>query len=277
MRAMARKKNIFKEARKYFKIFLHLQKIGIMTRTAYKVNFLILSFAVFLQVFFSLFFVKIIFGFLDNIAGWGYFEALIVVATYMLVDGIMWNLFAHFSAITRHVRDGTLDGILVKPIDSQFLVSVWRGDLEDVVRIIAGIGVLVYAVNNLSISGIELVINSILYVFLVFNALVIVYSINVIFKSIVFWLIEGMAFYHLTDSFFRMAQYPSDIFFHKIVKTAVLTVFPLAFIATVPAKILAAGFNFWLVVGSFFVAGIFFIASRKFWLFALKNYSSASS
>lgn len=274
---MARKKNIFKGIKKYFKIFLHLQKIGIMSRTAYKVNFLILSIAVLLQVFFSLFFIKIIFGFLDNIAGWGYFEALIVVATYMLVDGLMWNLFAHFSAITRHVRNGTLDGILVKPIDSQFLVSVWRGDLEDAVRVVSSLGVLVYAVNNLGINGFELFVNSILYIFLVFNALIIVYSINVFVKSVVFWVVEGMAFYHLTDSLFRMTQYPSDIFFHKIAKVFTLTVIPLAFMATVPAKILARGFDAWLIIGSFVVAGIFFAASRKFWLFALKNYSSASS
>jgi len=274
---MARKKNILKGVGKYFKVFLHLQKIGIMTRTAYKLNFFILSFAVFLQVFFSLFFIKIIFGFLDNIAGWGYFEALIVVATYMLVDGIMWNVFAHFSAITRHVRQGTLDGILVKPIDSQFLVSIWRGDLEDAVRVIASLGVLAYAVKNLGIGGFELIMNSALYLFLVVNAIVIVYSINVIVKSVVFWLVEGMAFYHLTDSLFRMSQYPSDIFFHKIVKGVTLTVIPLAFMATVPAKILARGFDFWLILGSFVVAGVFFITSRKFWLFALKHYSSASS
>jgi len=51
---------------------------------------------------------------------------------------------------------------------------------------------------------------------------------------------------------------------------------PLAFLATVPAKILVYGFDWILVVGSFLVAGIFLWISRRFWLWGISKYTSAS-
>lgn len=263
---------------KYFKIFLHLQKIGLMNRTTYRVNFVILMFAVFLQMFFNLIFVRVIFNFLDNVAGWNYYEALIIVATYMMVDGFLWIFTGNLSALVRHIREGTLDGVLVKPIDGQFLVSFWRGDIEDIVRIMSGVFILFYALFNLNIGlGAGLLINVLLYLVLLFNAIIIGYSLSLSLKLFSFWVIEGRAFFHLTDTLFRMTQYPTDIFYHSAVRVLASTIIPLAFMATVPAKILARGFDFWLMLGSFAVAGIFFFGSRKFWLYALKHYSSASS
>jgi ABC-2 type transport system permease protein len=278
MKDMEPKKEGRTTFKKYFKIFLHLQKIGLMNRATYRVNFVILLFAVFLQMFFNLVFINVIFGFLDNIAGWTYHEALIIVATYMLIDGFLWIFTAHLASLVRHIKEGTLDGILVKPIDGQFLVSFWRGDIEDIVRISTGIFILVYALINLGATlGADLFLNIFLYLILLFNALIIGYSLSFFLKTVSFWVIEGRAFFHLSDTLFRISQYPTDIFYHSIVRILVSSIVPLAFMATVPAKILARGFDLWLIVGSFAVAGVFFVGSRKFFQFALKHYSSASS
>ncbi|MBT4277395.1 hypothetical protein HOD96_01470 [Candidatus Falkowbacteria bacterium] len=262
---------------KYFKIFLHLQKIGLMSRTAYRANFFIIIFAVLIQASFSLIFIKVVFGFLNNISGWNYYEALVIVATYLIVEGLMWVLFGQFNTIVKQIQQGELDGLIVRPIDTQFLVSVWRGDSEDIVRIITGLGVIVYALNNLNLTLTQITVNSFFYIFMLFNALVITYSLAVLFKTISIWTIEARAFFHLTDSFSRMSQYPTDIFYHKIVQTIATVIIPLFFMATVPAKILTRGFDLKIVLSSFIIAGVFFYISRKFFQFALTKYESASS
>jgi ABC-2 type transport system permease protein len=251
------------ELKKYFKIFLHLKKIGIMNRMAYRVNFFIAIFAVGIQIMFSIVFIKVVFGSVNNMAGWSYYEALVVVATYLMIEGLMWSLFGQFNAIVSHIRQGKLDGLIIKPVDTQFLVSIWRGDPEDLTRVISGIGLITYALSNLNLTLGQIALNLFIYLFLFFNALVITYSLTVLVKTVSFWTVEGSAFFHITDSLSRMSQYPTDIFYHSIVRVLVSSIIPLAFMATVPAKVLARGFDLWLILGSFAVAGVFFVGSRK--------------
>lgn len=270
------KELVFK-IKKYIGIMLYMQKIDLMNRMAYRVNFFVQVLTVGLQMVFSLIFVQVLFASNKSVVGWGFYEALLVVGTYMIVEGLMWTLCAYLSALDRNIRDGTLDGVLLRPVDTQFLISVWRGDVEDFVRIVSGIGVVIFSLKNLSFAPGELVINLFLYVCLVFCALVTTYGINVLLRSISFWTIEGGALFALSTAITRITQYPSDIFYGKAAKFITTFLVPLAFMATVPAKVLAYGFDWKLVLASFMVAGVFFFGSRRFFHFALRHYESGSS
>lgn len=269
-------KRLAYNVKKYLKIFFHLQKIGIMINMAYRWNFLLMILAV-CTTFFSVIFIKVLFGFLKNIAGWNYYEALLVVASYMIIDGLMWVTCAYVETIKRHIRQGTLDGLLLKPIDAQFLVSVWRGDTEDFTRLVMGSAILAYALRNLNLPGNELAINLFLYLILLVAGFVVAYSFNLIIKTFIFWTIEGGAAFNVGRDLVEAAKYPTDIFYHKFVKIIFTAIIPLAFMATVPAKILARGFDWRLMLGALFTATAFFTTARVFWKFALRRYSSASS
>ncbi|MFZ2192791.1 MAG: ABC-2 family transporter protein [Candidatus Moraniibacteriota bacterium] len=262
--------------KKYFKIFILFKKINFVERVAYRFGFSLMTFAVFLQLFFNLFFIKIIFGWVQSIHGWNYYEALLVVGTVLLLDGMMWVSCAFIHILGQHIKMGTLDSLIIKPMDCQFLVSVYRGDLEDAVRIVTGLGVIIFALSHLGNFGWGFILNIFWYLILVFNAFIIIYSISVMLTSIKFWTIESGGF-HVADTVVRVSQYPTDIFNGKIMHFIFSFIFPLAFIATVPAKILARGFQWQLVSESFLVAIIFFWLARKVWKFGLSKYSSASS
>ncbi|MDP3043245.1 MAG: ABC-2 family transporter protein [bacterium] len=250
---------------------------SLMQRMAYRFNFLLMCVGVFLQMILTLIFINVIFGFIDNLSGWTREQALIVVASYMIIEGLMWATCAYLAGISRNIRMGTMDLILIKPMDAQYLVSIWRGDPEDWVRVATALLVFIYAIVNLDIPLAVVLKNLIYYIILMFNAYVIVYSITLILKSFSFWFVEATSLNLFNQAVTRMSQYPTDIFAHKIAKIIFSTVIPLAFIATVPAKILIGGMNLYLFFSSCALAIIFFYSSRKFWLFALKHYSSASS
>lgn len=269
-------KDLAFKIRKHIGLFLHMQKIDLMNRMEYRINFTIQIITVSLQMIFSLVFISVIFSFNREIAGWNYYEALLVVASYMIIEGVMWWTCAYLSALEKNVRSGTLDGIMLRPVDTQFLVSIWRGDMEDLARVVSGIGVLAYAIHNLSFGSGQLFINLILYAILLFNALVITYSINVFIRSISFWTIENQALFNLSMTFTRITQYPSDIFYHKAVRFFTTYLIPLAFMATVPARILARGFDWRWVLASTLIAAVFFVLSRKFFKFALNSYEGSS-
>jgi len=264
------------EFKKFIKIWFIGLKISFMNRMAYKYNFFIMAVGVLAHMILTIIFVKVLFNFINNLVGWTYEQALLVVATYMMIEGLMWATCACLGGLTRNVNMGTLDIIITKPIDSQFLVSVWRGDPEDWMRVITALFIFSQCYKGINIDS-YLFLNIIYYLILLFNAYIIVYSINLLVKTLVFWVIDSSALWTITENITRVSQYSTDIFFHKTVRFLFSTIIPLAFIATVPAKFLVKGFNLPLFLSSCFLAIIFFVTSRKFWLFGLKHYSSASS
>jgi ABC-2 type transport system permease protein len=248
-----------------------------MNRMQSSWNFFISIGAVILQMLLSLMFIKIIFGYVGDISGWSYYQSLVIVGTYMLVEGLMWSNTAYLAGLDMHIRNGTLDGIILKPIDTQFFVSFWRGDLEDISRIISGMGILVYALINLHLGAVQVFLGMISYSILLLCALIIIYSLVVFIKSISFWSIMGHGFFRLVTMLTKISQYPTTIFYHKIVQITFTFVIPLAFVATIPAKGLIGELSWWILGEACLIAGIFFWGSRKFFQFALRHYSSASS
>ncbi len=268
------KASAFRKFWHYFKVFFVIKKLGFTGRASYRLNFLLLIFAVSFQMILSVIFVRTVFSFVKEIAGWSYFESLLVLASYMIVEGAVWMLFGQMGAIKDLIRRGGLDSLLIKPVDAQLLVSAWRGDLEDVSRVFSGLAVLIYAISNLNLPLEFILFNSVFYFLFILNAVAIAYSFALFLQTMSFWLIKGHSLTMIQDSILSVSKFPTDIFFNKIVRFVFTFAVPIAFISTVPAKIFSEGFNFIFLLESFAVAGLFFWLSRKFWLFALRKYQS---
>lgn len=270
-------KRIAAKIKKYLKLWELNLYASLMQRMAFRFNFLLMIIGVFLQMALILIFIKVIFSFINNLSGWTYNQALLVVASYMLVEGLIWATCAYLAGISSNIRLGTLDYLLVKPIETQFLVSIWRGDPEDWSRVVTALIVFFFALGGIKLPASVLFVNIFYYLILIFCAYIIVYSITLIVRTFSFWIIESRAFWGITDTLTKMSQYPTDIFFHKTVRVFFSAVIPLAFVATVPAKVLIYGPRLDLIFFAVLLAVIFFIISRKFWLYGLKHYASASS
>jgi len=264
-------------AKKYIKVFLLTLRGNTMQRMAHRFNFVFLCFGASVQMLISIVFIKVIFSFLNNLAGWSFNEALVVVASYMTIEGLIWATCAYLGGLRVNIREGTLDGMIARPMSTLFLTSIDRADPEDWVRVITGIFTLIYALDGLNIAAAELAANSVIYIILIINACIILFSISLFLNSISFWIIDGRGVSGIATAITQVSQYPADIFFHKIARAIFSTIIPIAFIATVPAKILLNGFDFKLVGYSFIITFIFAVSAGKFWQFALKHYSSASS
>jgi ABC-2 type transport system permease protein len=262
------------KTKRIFKIWRMQLWQGLMQRMTFRLNFVLMCIGVLLHMAVYVALISVIFQFVNNISGWSYFEALLVAGSYMMIEGLMWAIFSFFNGLKNHIRLGTLDYILVKPIDAQFMVSIYRGDPEDWTRVVTGLIVLYYAISHLTAIHMY---NLFFYILMLFFALVIAYSFNLIVKSFSFWFVEAGATFTMTENLFRSSQYPIDIFYHKLVRLLFVSVIPIAFLATYPAKVLLVGFDPVIFFSAVLLAAIFFVLSRKFWLYALKHYSGASS
>jgi ABC-2 type transport system permease protein len=262
------------KAKRIFNIWKMQLWQGLMQRMTFRLNFVLMCVGVLLHMVVYVALISVIFQFVNNISGWSYFEALLVAGSYMMIEGLMWAIFSFFNGLKNHIRMGTLDYILVKPIDTQFMVSIYRGDPEDWTRVVTGFIVLYYSISHLPAI---LMYNLFFYVLMLLFALVIAYSFNLIVKSLSFWFVDAGATFTMTENIFRCSQYPIDIFYHRLIRLLFISVIPIAFLATFPAKILLRGFDPVIFFSAIIIAVIFFVLSRIFWLYALKHYSGASS
>jgi len=77
-------------------------------------------------------------------------------------------------------------------------------------------------------------------------------------------------------SFLYIGRFPLNSFSFSL-RIFFSVCIPIAFITTIPSEVFLGVYQFWKILLEIIVAMVFLFTSRKFWLFALKFYTSASS
>ena len=106
--------------KKYLKVYTKFLHTSLASELEYKTNILIDLITAILSLIGSIFLLSIFFQNNFWLGGWE-FKALIIQAICNL-NGITNTWFTpNLTEIVKHIREGTLDFVLLKPIDSQFL------------------------------------------------------------------------------------------------------------------------------------------------------------
>lgn len=260
---------------KYLKIYSQFFRINLLKSLAYRGNFLLGLILVIFESMTTLLTIKIVFNHLHSIENWSYSDILVLSGTFMITNALAWLLFkAGINNLDRLINQGQLDGYLVKPIDTQFLVTVSDIDIEDAARSIVGFVLIAIGMKGIGIG--EVLLRLPVYMILLLLGQIIIYSISLSIKTISFKSIQGWSTNAIAWRFHDLARYPTDIY-RGIMRIIYTFVFPLAFIATVPAKALLGRVSPVLFGGAVMAAAFTFVISRLIWKWALKTYSSASS
>ena len=262
-----------KKIGQFLKLVMLFWSSSIASQLEYRLNFVFAALGSLGGLAGSLFSLSLFYRGGYQFAGWRWEEALIVVGFFTLLEGIS-NAFVGGSLdqIVKHVERGTLDFVLLKPISSQFWLSTHRVSIWGIPNVIFGAAIVIYA-------GIKLGLPWTAYLLCLLPlacAVLILYSIWFMMSATSIWFTK---IYNLTAVLkgfleagrFPMVAYPAayQVFFTFIV--------PVAFLTTVPAEILLGrGSLNQLAIAGLMSIGLLFIANR-FWRFALRFYTSASS
>ena len=112
----------------------------------YRANFIITTLYSVGQLFGTLATVNILYYKGYQFQGWNKEQTYLIVALFTLMDGITSTaLSPNLSRIVQHVQRGTMDFILLKPIDSQFQLSTRNLTPWGFPNIIFAIALLIYA------------------------------------------------------------------------------------------------------------------------------------
>jgi len=107
--------------RKYLKVYKKFLHTSLASELEYKTNILVDLITAILSLVGSIFLLSIFFQNNGYIGGWRFEQALIIQGIYTILNGITNTWFnPNLTEIVKHIREGTLDFVLLKPVDSQF-------------------------------------------------------------------------------------------------------------------------------------------------------------
>jgi ABC-2 type transport system permease protein len=257
----------------------YLRVLSIFWRTTfaaemeYRLNFVVSTLSSLGQLAGSLFGLFLFYRTGYTFAGWNWEQALIVLGIFTLFQGFSSTFLSpNLNRIVQHIQQGTLDFVLLKPISSQFWLSTYTLSPWGIPDLLFGVILIGYAGGRLGL-GLSNYLFSLLPLCFGF---IILYSLWFMLGAMSIWFVK---IYNVTEVLrglleagrFPMAAYPVA---YRFFFTFVI---PVAFLTTVPAEALLGRTEVIWTVGAGVLALALFLASRAFWQFALRFYTSASS
>ena len=134
----------------------YLRLLGIQLRASatvamqYRLDFLVQGGLALFWTGWSLVPLLVVFGNRPAVAGWSFEEALVVIGWFMVMKGILEGAVnPSLASVVEHIRKGTLDFVLLKPADAQFLVSTQKFAPCRIIDVLAGVAVFAVAFHRL--------------------------------------------------------------------------------------------------------------------------------
>jgi len=208
-----------------------------------------------------------------SIAGWHWAEALLVVGWFTTLKGIIEGAIQpSLQEVVERIRTGTLDFVLLKPADAQFLVSTSRFELAKTANVLAGIGIVVYGLRAL--GHVPSVAAILVTIALLGGAVVILYSTWILVVSLAFAVVKVDNLSYLFASIYDAARWPSSVFrgFLAILFTFVI---PLTVMTTFPALSILGRLSLLHALFALIGAAAFAFLARRVWKVAIGRYTSA--
>jgi ABC-2 type transport system permease protein len=204
---------------------------------------------------------------------WTFGESLLVVGCFIALQSVLDSVInPSLTAVIDHIRTGTLDFVLLKPADSQFLVSTsqfqfWR--FSGLLHATIVFGVAYHDIGKAP-SPEALVLALLLLV----ASSTFLYALWLMIVSAAFLVVKVDNLTSLFTSIFDAARWPSTVF-KGAIRFVFTFVIPLTVMTTFPAEALLGRLP--LSTGSLSMLGaaVFLLAARTVWMRSLWHYTSA--
>ncbi len=258
---------------RYLAVLRLFWSTAIAAEMEYRLNFVLAAFSSLGGFLGSLFGLFLFYQTGYTFSGWSWEEALVVLGIFTLLQGFSATLLVpNLSRIVRHVQEGTLDFLLLKPVSSQFWLSTRMISPWGFPDLAFGVILVIYAGWQLGLSPWRYLGG----LFPLLLALMSLYSLWFMLGATSIWFVKIYNTTEVLRGLMEAGRYPIVAYpaAYRIFFTFVV---PVAFLTTVPAEaILGRGDWLWYL-GSGSLAIALFLGSIGLWRFALRFYTSASS
>jgi ABC-2 type transport system permease protein len=214
--------------------------------------------------------------------GWQKWEFFVFLSTTLFINSLVQALFmTNMDEFSNLIRKGDLDFALVKPIDTQFLISLRKFEWSSLANF-AFAGILL----TISLRQLDYRPNlgqAALYVVFVVCGVAMLYSLMVVLGSISVWLGRNESLYDFWFYITNFSRYPMEIYEGRVgtpLRHVFTFLIPILVVVNVPARLMAKPLaeQDWRLAGFAVLAtAASFTVSRRLFHRALRAYRSASS
>lgn len=270
----------------YFRVYQTFFRNSLVREMTFRGNFII---TVLTRIFWfaaQLTLFEIIYRNVPTINDWTREEYFAFIATAMLINAIVETFFmpncANFSEL---IRSGNLDFALLKPIDTQFLISFEKVNLAMLNQVLLAGALLVYSVSVIG-RPVSLA-QATLYAMYIGVGVVFFYSLMIALASTSIWFGRNQGLYDFWFYITVFARYPRSIYggvnsarleAGEVLQFSFTYIVPILLVVTVPARVLVKTMehpSLAAVAAAAAVAGL--AVSRGIFNWSLRSYRSASS
>ena len=279
----------------YLQVFLTFARNSLVRDMTFRGNFIIETISSMSWVCMNLGFYVLVFRHTTRIGSvtdwgshefaWGKYEFFLFLATTLLINSLVQAFFMHNAQdFSELIRTGSLDFALLKPIDTQFLVSLQRVQWSSLGNLVMGALLMAFSLHKLHYMPGPLQI--VLYLVFVVCGVVILYSLMISLAATSIWLGRNQTLYNFWFYITNFSRYPMEIYdgpVGSLLRRFFTFIIPVLIVVNVPARFLVAPLvprsAADLLLPVFAVLATFgsLIASRWVFTRALLSYRSASS
>ncbi len=263
---------MWRAVKKYARLFREFIRTCIVEEMEYRAHFVSNVFMSMLLLALSVLTVQLYFYRAPSIGNWTFDQVMILLGVFQALQGcIDFYLQPNMNRLVQHIRKGTLDYILTKPVDSMFFCSFRHLVLWRLVDVAGGFALVGYGLWHGSIP--VTVWQWFLFVLLFLTAVAILYALWMAMMMFSFWAVKVDNLSYLFQSLFETARVPMSVY-RGIVLVVLM---PMACLTTFPAAALVNKLHSQDVLIMLGLAVGMLVSARWLWNYALRHYTSASS
>jgi ABC-2 type transport system permease protein len=228
---------------KYLKIYKEAMRISISSATTYRANFLLQSVITLLSNIVFPLVTVMIYGSGASFEGWTLYEVLLIQAIFtmsigissMFFDGIVWNTMGY-------VVDGTLEIVLIKPVDCLFFLLASTFNISNLSVVIGGGVVFVVALAHITAPSLIMWLQCLI---LFLTGILVMLGIELMMAATSFKWVANSRIPEMYESVAKFGNYPQSIF-PKWISVFAAFIMPVAMIGFFPANALLGRTTWWM-------------------------------
>ena len=278
----------------YLRVFQTFARNSLIREMTFRVNFLVQCVSSASWTLMNIGFYIIVFQHTDAIGvstGWQQYEFFVFLGTTWLINSMVQTFFMpNAQEFSELIRTGNLDFALVKPIDTQFLISFQKMEWAALSNFVLGCVLLIVSLMHLTTRTEQPwhlePIMFVLYPFYLVCGTAILYSVMITLAATSIWLGRNQSLYNFWLYITNFSRYPMEIYQHSwgwILWGIFTFVIPVLVVVNVPARLLAQplqprqNWEWWLAGFALLATLMSLYVSRRIFRRALLSYRSASS
>ena len=267
-------KQIWERLRYYLGLLGLFAKYSLMEQMEYRINF-----AAGIAVECGYMLIKLMYAVLilnagAEINGLTANEMLMCIGTYIMVTGVYMGIYHNFWALPLSVQDGSLDMLLTKPVNTQFLITLRKLDFGmPIPDVLCGLALIVYGWQQ---DGLPVTFANVAgFVVFCIAGWFLTYCLFLIPELLSFWFVSNNGVQALSSAVFDFNNTPMNLY-PKWVQRLGIFLLPVFLITNFPTLFVMGALSPAMTLWGLAAPVLVFAIQRIIWRRAMRRYTSAS-